>query len=59
MLAHDGFFLRSLGIEFHKVAELETCSLVGSYGISRRWSDGKACMVHSVWIAELKLEAYN
>ena len=24
-----------------------------------RWSDGNACMVHSIWIAELKLEAYN
>ena len=34
VLAHDGFFLRSFGIEFHEVAELKTCSLVGSYGIS-------------------------
>ena len=47
MLAHDGFFLRSFGIEFHEVAEWETHSLVSSYDISLRWSDGKACMVHS------------
>ena len=33
VLAHDGFFLRSFGIEFHEVAEWETHSLVGSYGI--------------------------
>jgi len=59
VLAHDGFFLRSFGIEFHEVAEWETHSLVSSYDISLRWSDGKACMVHSGWIAELKLEAYN
>ena len=25
VLAHDEFFLRSIGIEFHEVAELETC----------------------------------
>ena len=36
VLAHDGFFLRLFGIEFHEVAELETRSLVGLYGISRR-----------------------
>ena len=34
VLAHDGFFLRSFGIEFHEVAEWETRSLVGSYRIS-------------------------
>ena len=34
VLAHDGFFLRSFGIEFHEVAEWETSLLVGSYGIS-------------------------
>ena len=32
VLAHDGFFLRSFGIEFHEVAEWETRSLIGSYG---------------------------
>jgi len=36
VLTHDGFFLRSFGIEFHEVAERETRSLVGSYGISRQ-----------------------
>ena len=34
VLAHEGFFLRSIGIDFHEVTELETRSLVGSYGIS-------------------------
>ena len=34
VLDHDGFFLRSFGIEFHKVAEWETRSLIDSYGIS-------------------------
>ena len=29
VLAHDEFFLRSFGIEFHEVVELETRSLVG------------------------------
>jgi len=32
--------------------------LVGLYGIiSLRWSGRKACIVHSIWIAELKLES--
>ena len=57
VLAHDGFFLRSFGIEFHEVAEWETRSLVSLYGIFPKVSDGNACMVHSVWIAELKLES--
>jgi len=34
VLAQDGFFLRSFGIEFSEVAEWETRLLVGSYGIS-------------------------
>jgi len=56
LLAHIGFFLRSFGMVFHSVAELYTRSLIGSYGIiSLRWSVGKACILHSVWIAELKL----
>jgi len=40
---------------FYSVAELKTHSLVGSYSVvSLRRSDGNACMVLSVWIAELK-----
>ena len=60
VLAHDEFFLRSFGMVFHSVAELETRSLIGSYGIvALLWSDEKTCIVHSIWIAELKLESYN
>ena len=44
MVAHDEFFLRSIGIEFHKVAELETRSVIGMYESSH--SVGKACVVH-------------
>jgi len=43
-------------------AVLFSCWVVntfGSYGISLRWSVRKACMLHSVWIVELKLESYN
>ena len=55
VLAYVGFFLRLFGMVFHSIAELQTSSLAGSYGvISLRCSDGKACMVHSIWIAELK-----
>ena len=31
VLAHDEFFLRSIGIEIHVVAELETRSVIGMY----------------------------
>ena len=34
VLAHDWFFLRSFGIEFHEVVEWETRLLVGLCGIS-------------------------
>ena len=31
--------------------------MVSSYGVvSLRWSDGKASIVHYIWIAELKFE---
>ena len=54
-MAHVGFFLRSFGMLFYSVAELKTRALIGSYGVvSLPWSDGKACVVPSVWIAELK-----
>ena len=60
VLAHVGFFLRLTWNVFHSVAELLTCSFAGSYGIiSLWWSGGKACMVHSIWIAGPKLESYN
>ena len=34
VLAHDGFFLRSIGIKFYEVAEWVKCLFVGSYVIS-------------------------
>ena len=42
---------------FHSVAELKTRSLVGSYGIFSLI--GKGHVAHSVWLAKMKLEAYN
>ena len=58
VLAHVGFFLRSFGIVFHSVAELKTRSC--SYGVfSLLWSVGKVCIVHSVWIAELKFRIFT
>jgi len=45
---------------FHSVAELLTRLLVGSYGVnSLQWSVGKAYMVHSVWMAELKFGIFT
>jgi len=56
VLAHVGFFLMSFRMVFHSVAELQTRLLVSSYSVdSLRWSVGKACTVHSVWITELKI----
>ena len=44
----------------HSVAELQTRSLVDSYGVdSLRWGVGKAYMVHFVWMAELKFEIFT
>ena len=46
----------SFRMVFHSVAELQTRLLVSSYSVdSLQWSVGKACMVHSVWITELKI----
>jgi len=60
VLAHVGFFLRSFRIVYHSVVELQTRSLVGSYGFdSLRWSIGNAYMVHSVWMTELKFRIFT
>jgi len=44
---------------FHSVVELKTHSLVSLYGVySLRRSVGNVCMVHSVWMAELKFRIF-
>ena len=45
---------------FHSIVELKTRSLVGSYGVdSLWWSVVNACMMHSVWMTELKFGVFT